>query len=231
MKRFYKAVTVAAGEQGHRILLDGKPVRTPARTVLEVPTAGLAQAIAEEWAAQESDVRPERMPLTRLAATMLDRAGNQRAGFVDEIVAYLGNDLLCYRAEAPVDLVARQRSVWDPWLAWARERHGIDLAPAEGILHRPQPEASLAAGRRAVEALDAGPLTALHLLTTALGSAVLALAVVEGALDAETGFEAAHLEEIFQVEKWGEDREAARRRRDIRDDVLATARFVALLRH
>ena len=231
MKRFYKAVSVEAGEGGgFGVFLDGKPVRTPSRTALALPSRPLADAIAAEWEAQESVVKPLTMPLTRLAATTIDRVPQHRAAFIDEIVAYIGNDLLCYRAEAPADLVARQSAAWDPPLAWAKAAHGIALEARAGVLHHPQPEGSAVAARRVLEGLSAPALVAAHVLTTATGSAVLALALIAGAIEAEAASDAALLDEIYQAEKWGQDREAAQRRREICDDIHAAARFAVLAR-
>ncbi|WP_162915254.1 ATP12 family chaperone protein [Desertibaculum subflavum] len=231
MKRFYKQVTVAPAEGGrYGVLLDGRPVRTPARTPLTLPTLALAEAVAAEWAAQEGEVKPLAMPLTRLATTAIDRVPQHRAAFIDEIVAYIGSDLLCYRADGPADLVSRQSSTWDPPLAWAAAAHGIALEIRTGVLHRAQPEASTAAARAVVEGLAAPALTSAHVLTTATGSAVLALALVGGALEVEAAVEAALLDEIYQAERWGQDREAMQRRREIHDDIGAAARFARLAR-
>lgn len=229
MKRFYKTVEVA--EQGGRfhVLLDGRPVKTPAQTPLSVATRPLAQAIADEWEAQQGEIKPLAMPLTRLAATVLDRAEAQRAAFQDEILAYLGNDLVCYRTEAPPDLAERQRTAWDAWLDWAAG-HGIRLEPTTGVLHQPQAPESIAAGRRLLEEEDPLGITVAYVLTTTLGSAVLALAVLKGDLDAERAFSAALVDELFQAEKWGEDREAVRARREVVEDVRAAARFLDLAR-
>ena len=229
MKRFYTSVSVALGEGGqYGVLLDGRPVRTPARTVLTVPSQALAEAVAAEWAAQEGEVKPLTMPLTRLAATTIDRVPAHRAAFIDEIVAHIGNDLLCYRAEGPADLVARQASQWDPLLAWAAATHDIRLEACTGVLHHPQAEASAAAARALLEALPGPTLAAAHVLTTTTGSAVLALALLGGAIEAEAAFEAAQLDELYQAEKWGQDREALQRRREIRDDIHAATRFARL---
>ncbi len=229
MKRFYKAVTVQESEGGFGVQLDGRPVKTPAQTLLVAPTRALAEAVAGEWAAQEGEVRPLSMPLTRLCATVLDRAEAKRAAFSDEILAYLGNDLICYRADGPADLVARQQAAWDPWLGWAAER-GIVLETTVGVLHRPQSPDSIASAREILEREDALGVTVAHVLTTALGSAVLALAVLDGALGAEEAFAAAAVDELFQAEKWGEDREAARARREVREDIRTAALFLGLAR-
>lgn len=229
MKRFYQAVTVAPGEGGqYGVLLDGRPVRTPARTALVLPTEALAQAVAAEWAAQEGEVKPLAMPLTRLAATTIDRLPRHRAAFIDEIVAYIGCDLLCYRADGPADLVARQAAAWDPPLAWAASAQGIALEICTGVLHRAQPAASTGAARVALEGLSPPALAAAQVLTATTGSAVLALALVTGAIEPEAAIEAALLDELYQAERWGEDREAMLRRREIRDDIHAATRFARL---
>lgn len=229
MKRFYKTVSVAEDGGRFHVLLDGRPVKTPAQTQLSVQTLPLAQAIADEWEAQEGEIKPLAMPLTRLAATVLDRAEAQRAAFQDEILAYLGNDLVCYRTEAPPDLAERQRAAWDPWLGWAAQQD-IKLVWTAGVLHQPQAPDSIEAGRRLLEGEDALGIMVAYVLTTTLGSAVLALAVLKGDLDAERAFAAAMVDELFQAEKWGEDREAVRARREVADDVRAAARFLDLAR-
>jgi chaperone required for assembly of F1-ATPase len=224
MKRFYKDATIARTEEGYVVRLDGRPVRTPGRRVLAVPARPLAAAVAAEWRAQGDRVDPASMPLTRLASTALDLA-ERRPAIVDEIAAYAGTDLLCYRAEAPPDLVARQQAAWQPLLDWASARYGATLAVTAGVVPRPQPPEALAALRRAVEACDDMALVALHAATVAAGSLILALALLEGRLDAAEAYALSQLDETFQVEKWGEDAEAARRRAALRDDIAQAARF------
>jgi chaperone required for assembly of F1-ATPase len=230
MKRFYRNVTVAAVEGGFAIRLDDKPLRTPAKAPLTVPGAALAEAIAAEWRAQGEEVSPAALPLTRLASTAIDLVAPRRAAVVAEIAKYAGTDLVCYRAEHPAELVARQHHAWQPLLDWAALRYDAPLAVTAGIAPVAQPEASLRAFTAAVEAHDEMTLAALHLATSACGSIVLALALVEERLDADAAFAAAQLDESFQIEQWGEDLEQTRRRAGLKDDIALAARFVELLR-
>ncbi|MGE5145245.1 MAG: ATP12 family chaperone protein [Candidatus Eiseniibacteriota bacterium] len=230
MKRIYKHVAVAAGEGGFGVTLDGRPVRTPGRAPLTVASRALAEAIAEEWRAQGDTVEPETMPLTRLASTALDLVPARRPAIVGEAAAYAGTDLVCYRAEAPVELVARQQAAWQPLLDWAAGRYGAALAVTTGVVPRPQPPEALAALRRAVEAEDDLSLVALHAATVAAGSLVIALALLEGRIDAAEAFALSQLDETFQIERWGEDSEATRRRAALRDDLAHAARFHRLHR-
>jgi chaperone required for assembly of F1-ATPase len=229
MKRVYTSVDSRRADDGWGIALDGRPLRTPAKRELTVPGEALAAAIAAEWDAQESDIRPETMPLTRLAATAIDRTAEKRADIVAEIANYAATDLLCYRAERPPALAARQEAVWQPLLDWAAGRYDAGLAVTAGIVPTAQSPASLKAYAAAVAALDHFRLTALQAATAASGSLILALALHEKRLDAEAAFAASQLDETFQIEAWGEDAEAARRRRALAADIAAAARFLDLL--
>jgi chaperone required for assembly of F1-ATPase len=229
MKRVYTSVDTRQAGDGWGIALDGRPLRTPAKRELIVPNEALAAAIAAEWDAQESDIHPETMPLTRLAATAIDRTAEKRADIVAEIANYAATDLLCYRAERPPALAARQEAVWQPLLDWAAGRYDAGLAVTAGIVPTAQSPASLKAYAAAVAALDHFRLTALQAATAASGSLILALALHEKRLDAEAAFAASQLDETFQIEAWGEDAEAARRRRALAADIAAAARFLDLL--
>jgi len=234
VQRFYKAVTVGAAESAaggaFRILLDGRAVRTPGRAEGLLPTRALAEAVAREWAAQHDVLDPQSMPLTGLAWTALDRVRPARAEIVEAVGANAAHDLLCYRAEGPVDLAARQQALWQPLLDWLALTFDAPLAVTAGIVSVEQPPAALAALARAVAARDDFALAALSAATAATGSLVIALALVEGRIDAEAAFAAAQLDESYQLERWGEDAEAARRRAAIRAELAAVERFVALLR-
>ena len=230
MKRFYKQALAAPAEGGFTVLLDVKPMRTPGKAPLLVPTAALAAAIAEEWQAQSGDIDPLQMPLTRLVATAIDRVAPQRAAVIDEIVAYAGSDLVCYRAAEPAALVARQEAVWQPLIEWFRERYDVALDVTTGIVATPQPPRVAEAVRAVAESFPPLPLTGLHALTTASGSVVVGLAVVAGRLDLPGIWTAAQLEENFQIERWGEPPESAARRQALRRDLEASCRFLALLR-
>ncbi len=230
MKRFYKSAGVTETPEGFAVLLDAKPVRTPAKRPLTVPARALAQAIAEEWLAQGETVDPKRLPLTRLASIALDLVAPRREAVIAEVAKYAGTDLVCYRAEQPPDLAARQHAAWQPLIDWATLRFDAPLAVTAGILPVAQATATLKAFQAAVAAYDTHRLAALHLATAACGSIVLALAIVEGRIDAETAFFAAELDESYEIERWGEDAEQSKRRAGLKDDIALAARFVALLR-
>jgi chaperone required for assembly of F1-ATPase len=230
VKRVYTEVAVEPAEGGFAVMLDGRPVRTPGRRMLAVPSRALAEAIAAEWRAQGDRVEPRSMPLTRLASTALDLVGQRRPAIVDEIAAYAGTDLVCYRADAPAELAARQHAAWQPLLDWAAARYGAAFVVTQGVVPRTQPPEALAALRRAVEAYDDMALVALHAATAAAGSLIVALALLDGRIDAAEAFAASQLDETFQIEKWGEDAEAARRRAALRDDLAQAAEFHRLHR-
>jgi len=211
MKRFYKEVSVAPAEGGFAVLLDGRPVKTPARNNLVLPTEKLAAAIAGEWRGQGDEVVATSMPLLRLANSVIDGVTANRQAVTDAVMRFAENDLLCYRAHQPADLVARQSLGWDPWLDWARRRHDANLTVATGLNHVDQTPDALAALRQATEALDPFALGALHVIASITGSLVLALAVVDGAANGAQVFELSRIDEIYQAEKWGEDAEAAKR--------------------
>jgi chaperone required for assembly of F1-ATPase len=229
MRRVYKRVTSGPVEGGWSVALDGRTLRTPGKAAMVVPSAALAAAIAAEWEGQAGDVRPAQMPLFRLAATALDRTAAFRDRVVTEIGNYAGTDLVCYRAEEPPTLAARQQAVWQPLIDWATQRYDAALHVTSGVVPTRQSAAALKAFAAAVAALDDFRLTALHALTGACGSVVIALALLEGRLDADEAFVASQLDETFQIEAWGEDAEAAQRRRTLAADIAAAARFLDLL--
>lgn len=210
-KRFYTSAGVGEAEGGFTILLDGRPVRTPARGLLLAPTRALAEAVAREWDAQGAEIDPMSMPLTRLVNVALDRVAPEADAVRDEVVRYAGTDMLFYRAEGPAGLVERQAQHWDPVLAWARDSHGAPFFLAEGVCHVAQPDASLAQIAQLVPR-DPLKLAAVHVVTTLTGSALLALALAAGELDADTAWQAAHVDEDWNREQWGEDELATARR-------------------
>lgn len=226
MKRFWKHVTV---EPGNGIALDGKPVRTPGRAPLEVPTRALAEAIATEWRDAGETIDPRAMPLTGLANAAIDRIAPDPAAFAAGLAAYGESDLLYYRAEGPPPLVERQRAAWDPLLEWARGRYDVHFETTAGVMHRAQPAATVTRLREAVAALDAFRLAGLSPLVTVSGSLVAALALLEGAADRETAWRAAQIDEDWQAEQWGEDELATKARDAHRADFDAGARFLSLL--
>jgi chaperone required for assembly of F1-ATPase len=231
-KRFYRAVAVAPIEAaaGFRVLLDGKPARTPAKRHLELPARALADAIAAEWDAQRNRIDPATMPLTRLANSAIDGVATRQAEVRADIARYAGSDLVCYRAEQPAQLVAQQAAAWDPILAWAREALRAPLVVATGIMPVAQPVDAVAAVRASLEEYDAFALAAVHVMTTLMGSALLAIAHAHGRISAEEAWAAAHLDEDFQISQWGEDSEATARRQRRRAEMAAAARMLALSR-
>lgn len=224
--RFYTDVTVEADETGFRVLLDGRTVRTPARGVLRLPTAPLAEAVAAEWRAQETTISPATMPMTRIVNSCLDGVATNPADVADDIVKYAGTDLLCYRAEGPDALVRRQAAAWDPLLSWAEERLGGRFVLAEGVMPVAQSEALLSAFRARLPSTPL-PLGALHVVTTLTGSAVIALALAERRVTLEEAWEAAHVDEDWNIALWGEDAEAAERRARRKREAAAAERILA----
>jgi len=229
MKRFYRQAAPIEQAGGFGVALDGKPVKTPAKRALIVPSMALAEALAAEWQEQGEEIKPARMKLMQLVSTAIDRVSVGRAQLHEYLAGFGRTDLLCYRAAYPSDLVARQAEAWQPWLDWAAERHGIVLRVAEGIVPVEQPAASIDRLRALLESHDSWRLTALQSLVPALGSVVLGLAVSERELPAEAAFALAQLDEEFQAERWGRDAEAMQRQNGLRRDVVAAARFLELL--
>jgi chaperone required for assembly of F1-ATPase len=211
-KRFYQTAGVEAREEQHHLVLDGKPIRTPKKKPLAVPTLPLAEAIAAEWNAQTERIDPATMPLTRYANTILDGIVGREAEVRADIAKYAETDLLCYRADMPDDLIAAQAAHWDPLLAWARTDLEMPLVATKGMMPVGQPPGTLQRAEAALADLDAFRLAAVHTMTTLMGSIVLALAVLKGRLSAQEAWGAAHVDEDWQIAKWGEDAEAATRR-------------------
>lgn len=232
MKRFYK--TAAAGEAAagglFTVLLDGKPVKTPGKRPLEVESRPLAEAVAAEWNAQGEEIDPQAMPLMALACSAIDLIPGRREQEIEELAAYGDTELLCYRVERPADLAERQAAGWQPLLDWAARHLDAPLEPVVSISYQPQPEISLAALRRAIESHDDLQLAALSLAVRSSGSLVIGLALSHGAITPGEAFEAAELEASYQIELWGEDAEAGKRRAEVRRDLEAAARMFALLR-
>lgn len=229
MKRFWKTVTTTEAGGGWQIALDTRPVKTPARVPLEVPTRALVEVIAEEWATRGDDFDPREMPLTGLANAAIDRVAPDPAAFAATLAAYGETDLTCYRAEEPKDLVARQAAEWDPLLDWARGHYDVHFERVTGIMHRPQPPATVERLAAAVHAIDPFRLAGLSPLVTISGSLVAGLAVLHDAIEVETAFATSHLDELWQAEQWGEDQLATDAREARKRDFLAAARFVRLL--
>jgi len=230
MKRFYKdAAASAAADAGYTVLLDGKAVNTPKRVMLTLPNLPLADAIAEEWRAQGEELKTETMALTRLAFAALDVVTRERKQIAQQLLKYAHNDLLCYRAEDPQELVARQAHAWDPLLDWAAETYGARLKVGFGIKHVAQPAEAIAELEQAISRYNEFELAALHTATTITGSLILALALAEEEVSGHEAFAAATVDEAFQAEKWGIDTEAENRRQRLLLELIAAERFLRLL--
>ena len=227
-KRVYDKVGIGREGGSFTVLLGRRPLRTPEKSILRLPTAALAAGVANEWLAQGATLRPQTMPLTRLAATASTTA--RRRAVVDAVACYAGSDLLCYRAASPDELVAKQQRAWQPLLDWAAERWGARLEVGAGVVPIQQPPPAIDALRRAVDQANDLELAALSCVVQASGSIVVGLAVLDGRIDAETASASALLDEQYQAERWGIDAEAERRRQDIADDIRAAASFLALAR-
>jgi chaperone required for assembly of F1-ATPase len=232
--RFYQAATAGEGPEGFQVLLDGRPVRTPARQILAAPRKPLAEALAAEWNAQKDKVDPAAMPLTRLANSLIDGVAPAPLPVAAEIEKYLGSDMLLYRADAPAGLVSRQRAHWDPVLDWARESLGANFVPVEGVMHTQQPAAAVASAMATVPkgagAEECWRLGALNVVTTLTGSALLALAVGAGQLSTEAAWAAAHVDEDWNMSFWGHDELALQRRAFRLTEMQAAATVLSLLR-
>ena len=226
MKRFWREVAVV--ERG--VLLDGKPVRTPAKAALLLPTDALADAVANEWRAVGTEIMPAAMPLTGLANAAIDRVTPIREAFAADLAKYGETDLLCYCADLPVELAARQAAVWEPLLGWARARYDVAFTVVTGIMHRPQPPETVARLAAALAARDAWELAALSPLVTIGGSLVAALMLAEGGIEPDAAFDATHIDELWQAELWGEDWMAADARDRRRRDFVNAASFLKLTR-
>ena len=229
MKRFYKTTGVDAAEGGFRVLLDGRPMKTPAKRTLILPVEGLAVAVAEEWDAQGEDIQPSVMPITRLSTTANDRMPALRAAAIDEVAQYAETDLVCYRAAHPPALVREQHDAWQPALDWMAKRYDIAFEVTEALLPVSQPTATLTRVRSAAEAIEDWPLVGVHGATTSLGSVVLALALWHGELDADSAVEASLVDALFEIKQWGQERDATQRHEVLRRDVRGAARFLEYL--
>jgi chaperone required for assembly of F1-ATPase len=226
-KRFYKSAGVT---EDNGIVLDGRPVRTPMKQLLQVPTRALADAIAKEWEAQGDTIDPASMILTKLANTAIDRVAPDRQRIVDDIAGFAKADQVSYRAHEPEGLVARQAQHWNPVLDWAMAQLDAPFVTTTGIVHREQPAEALGAFGRHVERLDPWSLTALHNLATITGSALIAAMVADGALEREAAWRAAFVDEDWETELWGEDEEAMKRRQALRREFDACVDFLDLAR-
>lgn len=229
-KRFYTDVATAPRDSGHAVLLDGRQLRTPEKSLFLAPTAELAQACAAEWAGQGETLQFEAMPLTRLLNTAIDRTPQTRAISVESIAGYAGADLVCHRAEAPQSLVQRQADVWGPLVDWARTDLGAPLHVVTGIIAADQPPQARTAFAAAADACDTYELTGLARAVGVAGSAVIGLALQRARLDADAAFAAACLDDVWQIETWGEDFAARGRLEALKAEFAALGRWFAALR-
>lgn len=233
LKRFYKVATILPRDGGFVLTLDGREARTPARSPLSLPSLAAAERLADEWNRQGEIIEPSTMPATRLANAVIDGVARSMQAVTDEVLRYAGSDLLCYRANEPAALVDQQAEAWDPVLAWARETWQARLYLGEGVMHVAQPPHAIEAiGRAVADGVGTGAaapfrLGALHVMTTLTGSALLGLAVLHDALDPAAAWSRAHVDEDFQIARWGEDEEAAMRREHRWQDMRAAAELVA----
>jgi chaperone required for assembly of F1-ATPase len=228
-KRFYSHAGVVETPDGFAITLDDKPVRTPSGRALVAPTREIADGIAAEWEAQKEIIDPLTMPLTRFANSVVDAVVDRVEAVADDIVKYLGSDLLFYRAGHPQELVAREAALWDPIVFWAADTLGAHFILAEGIVHVRQPDSAIAAARAALPD-DPWSVAALHVVTTLTGSALLALVLTHGVRDPDEVWAAAHVDEDWNIEKWGMDEEVAARRAARLVDFRAAVRILNALK-
>lgn len=227
-KRFWKDVQVVPAQTGYSVQLDGRPVKTPAKTLLVVPSAQFAEAIATEWDAQEGEVNPQTMPFTRSANAALDKVAPQFREVADMVAAYGGTDLLCYRAPNPQELIARQAQAWDPLLDWAEAEFGARLQVGHGVMHVAQDMAALQPLYAQVHAMTPYQLTGFHDLVGISGSLIVGLAVARGHVDAAHGWAISRLDEMWQAEQWGRDEEAEELAEMKRQDFLHAKRVFDL---
>lgn len=223
-KRFYKQTGVEERDGLFLLTLDGRTARTPGRQPLAVPSRGLAEALAEEWAGQGVEIDPSTMPITRIVNSAIDGVAPRQTEVVDDLVRYAGSDLVYYRASEPERLAQSQNEAWTPVLDWAKDAHGARFTLAEGVMHVAQPQEALAAIRQGIERIDSPfALAALHVMTTLSGSVLIALAHASRQMDVEQAWSAAHVDEIYQESVWGEDYEAVERRRRREADFRAAS--------
>lgn len=226
-RRFYKDVSVT---DDLAIALDGRPVKTPLKAPLELPTRALADAVAAEWAGQGEEIKPATMYLTKLANTAIDRVGVHREAIESEVLDYANSDLVCYRTDRPPDLVALQLRNWNPIVDWARTDLDAPFEVTSGITHLPQPEAALSAFSMALKSLSDFELSAFYTIMTLTGSAIISMMLARRAITPEKAWTAAHVDEDYQIEHWGQDDEARDRRVARHTEFTACCRFMELAR-
>ena len=228
LRRFWKEVSLEATPSGFMITLDGRPIRTPGKAPFLIPGRGLAELVVEEWRAQDGEVRPGRMPATRMVNTAIDKVSPHRSDVIAELAGYGETDLVCYRADAPEELRLRQAAGWDPLMTWTEERFGARLVARTGIMPIRQPAVSLASLAREVARQDDFELSALNDLVALSGSLVIALAVIDAFRSADDAWDLSRIDETWQAEQWGQDEEALAALSEKRAAFLRAARFHAL---
>lgn len=227
-KRFWEKVTADEVDGGYAVHLDGRPVRTPLKTLVVVPTQSMAEAMQAEWEAQDEKIAPLTMPVTRAANAALDKVMPQHTEVVDMLAAYGDSDLLCYRADSPEALVAKQAQGWDPLVDWSATDLGAPLQLRTGVMHKPQDPNSLTALRAHVAEMDAFRLTAFHDMVAIPGSLILGLAIARGRLNAQAAWDLSRIDEDWQISQWGEDEDAAKQADFKRNDLIAAEKFYVL---
>ncbi len=228
MKRFYRTVSLVPEAGGVSVHLDGRPLRTPARKLLQLPTREAAAAIAQEWSEAGDEIDLQLMRLTRLANSAIDRVASDRISVLNDMMRYAETDLVCYRCDSPAELRQRQDHAWSPLVEWIYRRYGVELQVVTGILPRAQLPETLRRMEAVVDGYGDFSLTGLHAAATASGSMVIALALAGGELDAATAWGAALVDELWQVEAWGVDEEAEQRRQGLMADIHAAASLLSL---
>lgn len=231
MKKFYKTAEAGRVPDGYAVLLDGKPLKTPLKKLLLLPSIALADAVAHEWECQECDIRPSLMPLTQLSNTMIDKAGgDDRSEMNLRILEYGSSDLVCYFAEHPDDLVKRHHLCWMPLLTWMREQYGIVFKTTSGIRHCSQPQESMDKLEKLINEFTVDEFTVIQAASATTGSVVIAFALLKGQLSPEEAWQAACVDEIFQIETWGDDVDARKRLDAIRSELDLINRFRNLVK-
>ncbi|MEY1556827.1 ATP12 family chaperone protein [Yoonia sp. R2331] len=227
-KRFWDAASVAPADGGFTVHLDARPLRTPGKSALIVPTHDMASAIAAEWDAQTGKIDPNTMPVTRAANSAIEKVMSQKDAVIDELSGYGKSDLICYRATGPEALIDQQKAAWDPWLAWAANALDATLVTTQGVMPVDQPAAAIARLRDAVAQMDAFQLAGFHELVTISGSLVLSLAVTADKLSPQEAWDLSRVDELWQISQWGEDEEASAHAARKCQAFLAGARFFQL---
>ena len=225
-RKFYKKAEYEALDGAFVIKLDGRIVKTPSKVDLVIPKEDLAEAISHEWNEQEEFIKPDKMPLTKLTNTAIDRVETRSTEIIDEIAKYISSDLLCYRAENPKELVEQQGERWDSVLSWAENALGIRLNVTRGIVHVDQPDASIVAAKQELGKYDAFILSGLHNMTTLLGSGILPLAIIKKHISADDAWDMAHIDEDWQAQQWGVDEEAKARREKRKNEMELLAKYL-----